>query len=382
MGSCEKASRSRSTQFAVQLESRLMFPPPPKPPIAPPVVAEATEAPDATVTPEAAPSVLPPLPPLTPSATLVLPEGCDEMLHLMGATGLADFLSFARDFADLNVPGTGAVNGSTEMDLAEAWRDAADVYEGVATVEAYPNELPGVFPFPEAMKAHCEAFLATPHVQREFDQVPVAFGMVPLAHLIVALPRLNMTAIRAHGEAIGTGSIADLALAQLCLPLDPSSHSLHLLERGVDAWTFVSDNHDVRLLQARAKAGAAATGRGHVGQTLALELGFPSNVLNVIRYQNRLILNNGYHRAYALLKRGVTHVPAVIQVCRHWDDVGLVGGATLYENRAVFVDRARPPLIRDYADRRLCMHFAAPRLRKYIRIRHQIEIGYLRDSAN
>ena len=313
----------------------------------------------------------------------MLPPGCDQILHLMGTTALTDFLAFARDFADLTVPGTGASGGATQMDLAEAWRDAADIYQGLATAEAYPPVLPGIFPFPEGMKAHCAAFLGTPHIQREFDQVPVAFGMVPLAHLIVGLPRLNMTTVSGHSEAFGTGAIADSALAQRCLPLDPPRHSLQLLEQCGNSSTFVSSRPDVDLLRARAVAGAGADpmGRGHVQQTLALELGFPGNVLNVIRYQNRLILNNGYHRAYALLRRGTTHVPALIQVCRHWDDVALVGAAGLYENKHVLIDAARPPLIRDFSDRRLCLHFAAPRLKKYIRISYTIESGHLSDSV-
>lgn len=345
-----------------------MLPPPPKPPI-----ASADSAPVAF----AEPLLLPPIPPLAQTTALVLPERCDEILHLMGATGLADFLAFAREFADLTVPGTGAVGGSTPMDLSEAWRDAADIYRGVAIAEAYPAELPGVFPFPDGMKAHCEAFLGTPHVQREFDQVPVAFGMVPLAHLIVALPRLNGTTIAAHGEAIGAGSTTDLALAQLCLPTDAPSPSLRLLEQRSDSATFFSDNHEACFLRARTVAGGSPTGRGHVAQSLALELGIPGNVVNVIRYEGRLILNNGYHRAYALLQRGVTHMPAVVQLCRHWDDVLLVGSDDLHANKALYVESKRPPLLRDFADRRLCMHFAVPRSRKYIRIRYSIETGHL-----
>ncbi len=365
---CENGFAFEANAIFVQVESRPMLPPPPKPPI-----ASADSAPVVFVEPLS----LPPTPPRAQTAALVLPERCDEILHLMGTTGLADFLAFAREFADLTVPGTGAVGGSTPMDLSEAWREAADIYQAVAIAEAYPEELPGVFPLPDGMKAHCEAFLGTPHVQREFDQVPVAFGMVPLAHLIVALPRINMTTVAAHGQAIGAGTITDLALAQLCLPLQAPSHALQLLEQRGDSATFASDNHDARLLQARALEGVVPIGRGHVAQTLALEIGFPGNVLTVVRYQNRLILNNGYHRALALLKRGVTHVPAVIQVCRHWDHVGLVGGADLYNNKAAYIACERPPLLRDFLDRRLCVSFAVPRLRRYLRIRYEIETGYL-----
>ena len=322
-----------------------------------------------------------------------MPDGCDPVLHLMGTVGLAEFLAFAHDFADLTVPGTGALGGATPMDLAEAWRDAADVYQSINTAEAYPEGLPGLFPFTDAMHAHCEAFLAKPHVQREFDQVPVALAMVPLAHLIVATQRLNGTTVSGHGAALGAGAVADLALVQHCLPLEPPAHSLQLIEQHDGSATFASDQPEIAFLGAhlahRATGFIDATVtqrtvpgvRGHTEQTLALALGFPGNVLNVIRYQNRLFLNNGYHRALALLKRGVTHVPAVIQVCRHWDDVGLVGSAALFNQRALFAERERPPLLKDFVDPRLCMSFAVPRRRAYLRIRYAIETGHLRDTV-
>ena len=45
-----------------------------------------------------------PKPPLAPAPPLVLPEGCDEVLHLIGSTRLGDFLAFAREQADLSAP--------------------------------------------------------------------------------------------------------------------------------------------------------------------------------------------------------------------------------------------------------------------------------------
>jgi hypothetical protein len=204
--------------------------------------------------------------------------------------------------------------------------------------------------------------------------------MVPLAHLIVVRHRLNMTAVMAHAASIGAGSINDLSLAQLCLPLDAPVHDVRVVEQNKGGFTVASDHHSIDFLQARSTSDAAIglPGRGHVAQTLALQAGFPGNVLNVIRFGDRFFLNNGYHRAYALWKRGVTHVPAVIQVCRHWDDVALLGNLELYENTAVYVERERPPLIRDFADRLFCMSFAVPHARKYVRVRYTVETGYLR----
>lgn len=357
--------------------------PPPKPPKAPAPSHDGLEDDLLLSLPK------PPLAP-APERAFVLPEGCDQVLHLMGATTLSEFLAFVRERVDLSAlraegaaSGDPDAGGNIEMDLTEFWRDAAAGYRGLADIEAYPAELPGVFPLPGGMQAHCNAFLATSHVQREFNQVPVALGMVPLAHLIAVETRLNMTTIAAHSAKIPGGSIADIDLATLCLPLQAPLRSLQLLEKNGETVTFASDQHDqhdLRLLQARVASASASEipVRGHVSQTLALDIGFPGNVLNVIRFENRLILNNGYHRALALLKRGVTHVPAVIQMCRDWDDVAMLGNAALHANVVIYVERPRPPLLRDFVDPLLCMSLAVPRVRQYLRIRYQVETGFFK----
>lgn len=319
----------------------------------------------------------PPKPPLAPARKLILPAGCDEVLHLMGSTNLTEFLEYARENADLSAQGSGAVAGNSPMDLAEAWRDAAKTYDELMETEAYPTQTLDVYPLPDSMSAHCEQFLSRPHVQREFNLVPVAFAMVPLAHLIAAQNRLNVGTVTSVG--VGKGAISDASLVQICLPLDAPHHTLEVLHKDADSVTFAADNHDVRFLRPQLLSGPVEnmSNRGHVQRTLALPVGFSINVLNVVRYQNRLILNNGYHRAFALWQRGVTHVPAVVQVCQHWEDVSLVGSSEIYENVALYNDSRRPPLLKDFANRNLCMTFAARRQRKYLRMRFQVETGYL-----
>src|SRR5207244_6337285 len=46
---------------------------------------------------------------------------------------------------------------------------------------------------------------------------------------------------------------------------------------------------------------------------IAVSVGFGSNFLNAIHVENRLILNNGSHRAFSLRHLGLTHVPCIVQ---------------------------------------------------------------------
>ena len=76
---------------------------------------------------------------------------------------------------------------------------------------------------------------------------------------------------------------------------------------------------------------------------------------------------------------GVQTCALPIYVCRHWEDVALAGASEIYDNAPVYFERARPPLLKDFVDRRLCVSLAVARARKYVRIRYQVETGYLRD---
>ena len=62
---------------------------------------------------------------------------------------------------------------------------------------------------------------------------------------------------------------------------------------------------------------------------MGLVVGFSSNYLNVVAAEGRLVLNNGYHRVYALRERGVTHVPCVMQRVTRREELELVGTGAL-----------------------------------------------------
>ncbi len=320
-------------------------------------------------------------PPKTTTSTersFVLPQGCTEVLHLMGATRLADFLTFARERADLTATSDAGGGGDCAMELAESWRAAAATYLALEASEPYPSESPTVFPLPASMSQHADALLALPQIQREFDRVPVALGMVPLAQLICAQQRIDLHTVQPGATAVAMPS--DEALVAACLPIDAPPYRFRVAQQEEGCVTFTADNHDIRLFTPQILAAAAMSGKwaGYVQSALALPVGFSANVLNVIRFRNRLVLNNGYHRAFGLYRRGVTHVPAIIQVCREWEDVGLVSSSEIFDNGSVYFERKRPPLIKDFADRRLTISLAVPISQKYVRIKYQVETGYLR----
>jgi hypothetical protein len=62
------------------------------------------------------------------------------------------------------------------------------------------------------------------------------------------------------------------------------------------------------------------------GGQMGFVVGITPSFLRVTRYQGRVILADGYHRAHGFLRRGVTHVPAFINDAASFEDIGFSPG--------------------------------------------------------
>lgn len=292
----------------------------------------------------------------------------EEELCLMGATRLGDFVDFVR----------GRAVGGRQMDrgdLAQYWREAAAVYEELETAEAGAADKPQVLPLSKPLQAHVKKLARQPNFQSTFSSVPVAFGMVELEKLVVCQYHVARSSVDKMVEE-AVLPMSDEALAALCLPLTPHDASFKVAHDDGQKFVFESSTHDTRFLGARLVNAADIKGfavNGHAQAVIALSVGFTTNVLNVVRYGNRLVLNNGYHRAWALHRLGVTHAPCLIQVCGHWEDVGLVGNSEIYQNGPTYFSSARPPMLRDFGNPALTRAFAAKRMKREIRVTYEID---------
>ena len=301
------------------------------------------------------------LPPTAPNAQ---DAALDAEVHLMGATGLGEFVQFVRQRAI----GGRSLN---ECDVADKWRAAATYFEGLQISQAGVANKPRILPIPSNMQGHISKLSALPSFAATFSNVPIAFGMVPLAQLLCAQFDITVSALEALKQSLPDKQ-RPLQMTKLCLPLEPS-HGQCVVGRESDGeYVFHSNSHDLRFLGAQMVPVGSIAGyqpNGHAQAAIVLGVGFSTNVLNVLRYSDRLVLNNGYHRALALLARGITHAPCVIQVCSHWEDVGLCGMREIFDNGTVYFTKARPPLLRDYLDPQLTSTWPLRPVRRQISIK-------------
>jgi hypothetical protein len=287
---------------------------------------------------------------------------------LLGPQHLQDLLDLV-DTLGLGRPAIG------REALSLRWRQAAAVYERLAVTEAGAADGAEILPLPKAMAGHIDRLVQLPGVRHTFDTVPVAFGMVELDKLVIS--QYSMT------QAVVDRIIADhplplspRRLAELCLPLKPPSARFRLADRSERAFSFVADAHDMRFLDAQVLDPVDVRQEGVMGHpqaVVALSVGFSANLLNGVRYNGRVAINNGHHRALALRRMGFTHAPCLIQPCASMDDLGQAATRELCDNLELYFQAPRPPLLRDFDNPKLTIELKAPRLQRVVTLKIEVE---------
>lgn len=291
-----------------------------------------------------------------------------EELCLMGPRHLSAHLRLIERSA-----AAGGLSGPAE--LADFWRAAAAVYRQLDVAESGAADDPDIKALPPSIDRHVDKLMAQPVFRNTFDTVPVAFGMVELDKMIVSqytITRSIVERLRARHALRPTLK----QLAEICLPLEPRDDECRLAYRDDGEFVYVSGAHDMRFLGATLIAPADIKGltvQGHARAVIALSLGFSTNVLNVVRLGNRVVLNNGHHRAHALRAMGLTHVPCVIQVCGSYEELREAASSEIYDNSDLYYESPRPPLLRDFDRPDLACALPSARLQRQVRVRFKVE---------
>jgi ParB-like chromosome segregation protein Spo0J len=101
---------------------------------------------------------------------------------------------------------------------------------------------------------------------------------------------------------------------------------------------------------------------------VVLAFGYSPNMLAAALVEDRLILMNGSHRAYALRDAGVTHAPCLIQEVSRRDELDVLGVDDLQSRPDAFLAAPRPPLLRDYFDPALRITAGVQRKNRHVQV--------------
>ena len=295
----------------------------------------------------------------------------ERLVWLLGQPHLSDYLNFVRDKV---------VDGDklSPRALADEWRRANDLYYDLEESEAGIADGADCLDLPPELSQLADEVMRNRYFLESFDTLPVEIRMVELSRLIVSQSNVSCGFANQLRRELGKAPAAE-ALFRLCLPLDRPQAPVRVRKSGRDRYVFTSASTDFRLhppslLQAAQVEGLKSF--GPVASILAFPVGFGSNLLSVVRSDDRLLLQNGYHRAFALLAAGISHAPAVVQTVTRKDELRLAASDDVCEDPAFYFRGKRPPLLRDFLD---------PRLGKTLRVRPMetsIEIEFKTRSSS
>ena len=304
-----------------------------------------------------------------PTATSVTDaRGVIDELYLLSAVPLADYVDYVKRHT---VNGMDVEEGS----LIDFWRNAANNFQDRQLREEGIVDKAELLELPASMNAFRDTVMRDRRFEQTYSSLPISFGMVELDTLVVYQPGIRLNHV-ANILASLVRPVSEKVLFDLCFPIDRPTPDVHVSRSAGRRYVFRSSAVDMRFLGARLmgrEMSAALPAEGAVVEAIGLLVGFGSSYLNVVRHGTRTVLNNGYHRAYALRSMGISHIPCVIQGVANSQELEFAGASELVRDYDALFASKRPPLFKDFFDSSLTTTLRTPPTRKQIQISFEID---------
>lgn len=320
----------------------------------------------------AAEAPLPVTPPDTASPEEEAMEEADESLYLLGRPKLKSYLNFVHHQA-LEPP--------HQDELVAEWQAVRDRISGLEKSEAGYADSPPIETIHVDRKYEplLIEFLKDPLIQHGFNTVPSEVAFVELDRLVVYQKNIDLTHVRRLQRSLGPAP-TDEDVFRLCLPYDHPQPPGRWARLDDESYVFLSRSNDLRFLGAMPLEPDNVEHYPHPGTLMGvvgLAVGFGSNLLNVIKAQDRLILHNGSHRAYALRAMGYTRAPCVVQHVSSRDELDLVAPSEVRHDPDLYLKHPRPSVLRDYFDPKLRKVMPVRRVLRQVRVRFSVSEHYV-----
>lgn len=290
----------------------------------------------------------------------------DEFLYLIGRPTLKQYLRFVRSHA-FDPPHEGV--------LTKEWNDANSVLSKLEKEEA------GIADNPPIVKMDVRKYepllvnlLKDPLIKNGFNTVPTEIAFVDLDRMVVYQKHIDLTFAR-QLEMQLHGDMTEEKIFQTCLPYDHPQPPIKWSRIHRDTFVFISPSNDLRFLGTmplKPENVKDYPPPGNFVGVAGVAIGFGSNFLNAVFVENRLILNNGSHRAYALRKMGYRHVPCIIQHVSSREELDIVAASEVTDNPDFFLKHPRPSMLKDYFNSAL--HKVMPVHRKLRQVTVKFEV--------
>jgi hypothetical protein len=241
-----------------------------------------------------------------------------------------------------------------KREIKANWREAAEHFQTLVTGEGGLPDTVLARSLPAEAKEFIEGLQNSAAFKETFANYPVSFEAVEIDNIVASQRTVHVDfADQVKGKCDVHSAPS---LLNFCLHTGQDDTPLTSGRTAPNAFTFTSANPSLRFLDAFEQPYDPAMTKGFypAGQpvrAITLLLGYGSSTINVYRVGKRLILNNGFHRLYALRSLGVLYAPVVVQQVTHPELELPPSIADL--PRDYLVTAPRPGLMKDFFDGKL-----------------------------
>jgi len=291
-----------------------------------------------------------------------------ENLYLIGRPTLKRFLRFVKDHA-VDAPGSG--------DLVDEWTSAHTIVRALQKDEAGCADAPVVEPVAPDNELLLEV-LASPLIRNSFNTVPAEIAYVDVDRMVVYQHHIDLTFVDDLKRRLGPSPSRE-EIFRTCLPSRPPATPVKWTRTRRDTFVFTSPSDDMRFLGTMPLEPRNITDYpppGNIVNVIGLAVGFGSNFVNAIYAENRLILNNGSHRVYALRDMGITHVPCIVQHVRSRDELNILASTAVTDAPDFYLQEARPMMVKDYFDPRLRKVLPVHRRLRQVTVKFEVDVTF------
>ena len=238
-----------------------------------------------------------------------------------------------------------------KQEIRKNWPAAVARFEELRRVEAGLPDSISSRPLPAAGDERAQALRRDPTFATTFGNYPISFEEVEIDKLVACQRSVHVEFVRYLIDRYKQQMKDDLF--SFCLAQSQDTPAISIGRTAQNAFTASSENPALRFLGAfeepyRPGMLQVDVPPSQAVRAIVLVLGFGSSTANVYRVGRRMILNNGFHRLYALRASGKAFAPVVVQQVTH-PEVELPPQIAELP-REYLVENPRPGLMKDFFD--------------------------------
>ena len=210
------------------------------------------------------------------------------------------------------------VEESEQAQILQSWEKLQPRVQALLQNEIGVAEAIGISDIPPEHQKVIEQFASDRLFQKSFSMLPTGFALVEIDKLVAAQRTVNQDYVQKLLESVPPNpQLGDLLT--ICVSPTRQMSPIQHLEIGQGAaHIFSSPNSDMRFLGSFKKDLVPADleyamGGGIPAAAIISFVGYGSAPINVLYANHRVVLNNGFHRVYALRSIGVKQIPVVVQ---------------------------------------------------------------------